>query len=192
MSTHSISSVGSQNEDWDSLLVLSESRSSGCSTSATAPRNTIAFPVHDSATAGKPTGDAGGRIGNPGKRSMSELMRLHAEKGTNGEFSQEEASRVADVLGQWVRGFQFCPFWWLCSICRLNCTSFWARLTLVFCQINASSSPYEGEDDFFSRSQDDLSMLSKRTPAPAVETRLRGQSESTSLRHLGSMEFVKS
>jgi ABC-type sulfate transport system substrate-binding protein len=29
-------------------------------------------------------------------------MRLHAEKGTNSKFSQEEASRVADVLGQWV------------------------------------------------------------------------------------------
>ena len=57
----------------------------------------MAFPrdgVED--TPGRSLG--GGREG----RSLSELMRLHAEKGTDVTFSAEEASRVADVLKQWV------------------------------------------------------------------------------------------
>jgi hypothetical protein len=105
MSTLSIKSTSSQNEDWDSSLVLLESRSLRHSTFATTPRNSIAFPANYDATPGRRIADAGGRTGNPnaeGKRSLSELMRLHAEKGTNCKFSQEEASRVADVLGQWV------------------------------------------------------------------------------------------
>lgn len=158
MSTLSINSTGSQNKDWDSSL---ESRLLGYSTSAATPRNSIAFPVNDDATSGRPTADAGVWTGSPiaqGKRSLSELMRLHSEKGTNCKLSQEEASRVADVLGQW---------------------------------INASSSPYESEDDFFSRSsQDDLSIISKRSPA--MEARPRGQSESAGSRHPGSIDFVKS
>jgi len=40
--------------------------------------------------------------GKCGKRTLSELLRLHSETGTNGNFSPEEASRIADVLGQWV------------------------------------------------------------------------------------------
>lgn len=37
-----------------------------------------------------------------GGRTLSELMRVHAEKGTDVTFTAEEASRVADVLKQWV------------------------------------------------------------------------------------------
>jgi hypothetical protein len=55
------------------------------------------------------------------KRTLSELLKLHAEKGTDVHFSAEEAARLEEVLGQW---------------------------------INSGSSPYEGEDDFFARSQD--------------------------------------
>ena len=46
-------------------------------------------------------------------------------------------------------------------------------------QINSGPSPYEGEDDFFSRSQDD-SALGKRTPSASYDAagRPRGQSES--------------
>jgi len=54
----------------------------------------------------------------------------------------------------------------------------------MFAQINASSSPYEGEDDFFARpqSQDDISIASRR-PIPvqmalAAAGRPRGRSES--------------
>lgn len=39
-------------------------------------------------------------------RSLSELMRLHAEKETVA-FSAEEASRVADVLKKWVSMMPF-------------------------------------------------------------------------------------
>ncbi|KAG1793711.1 uncharacterized protein HD556DRAFT_467931 [Suillus plorans] len=79
-------------------------------------------------------------------RSLSELMRLHAEKGTNVIFNVEEASRVADVLKQW---------------------------------INSGTSPYEGEDDFFSRANDDLSLGAKRSlQSGDLSGRARGQSES--------------
>ncbi|KAH9974038.1 hypothetical protein BGW80DRAFT_1171126, partial [Lactifluus volemus] len=54
-----------------------------------------------------------------GKRTLSELLKLHAEKGTNVHFTQEEAARLEEVLGQW---------------------------------INSGSSPYEDDDEFFSRS----------------------------------------
>jgi hypothetical protein len=37
-----------------------------------------------------------------GKRTLSELLKLHSEKGCHGKFSPEEASRIADVLGEWV------------------------------------------------------------------------------------------
>jgi hypothetical protein len=37
-----------------------------------------------------------------GNRTLSELLRLHSEKDSKGNFSPEEASRIADVLGQWV------------------------------------------------------------------------------------------
>jgi len=90
------------------------------------------------------------------KRTLSELLRLHSEKGSNGRFSAEEASRIADVLGQW---------------------------------INASSSPYEGEDDFFSRpqSQDDIKLTSgiaaRRSVQPELGGRPRGRSESANSTH---------
>lgn len=59
-----------------------------------------------------------GRSHGEGKegRSLSELMKLHAEKGTDVTFSAQEASRVADVLKQWVSlipsvlcAFSACP-----------------------------------------------------------------------------------
>ncbi|KIY63973.1 hypothetical protein CYLTODRAFT_359157, partial [Cylindrobasidium torrendii FP15055 ss-10] len=78
--------------------------------------------------------------GKDGKRTLSELLRIHAEKGTEVKFTQEEANRLGDVLGQW---------------------------------INAGSSPYEGEDDFFSK--DDLSTLTRNGSADTG--RPRGKSE---------------
>jgi len=60
------------------------------------PRNSVLFPAD-----GVPdlSPKKGGRRGN---RTLSELLKLYAEKGTDSKFSQEEATRIADVLGQWV------------------------------------------------------------------------------------------
>ncbi|KAF5380098.1 hypothetical protein D9615_006122 [Tricholomella constricta] len=164
LSTLSLNSSGSQNEDWDRSLILAESESSSqpstSSIATTTPRNSILFPVDNSATPGRTRADtleSPRYPGMQGKRSLSELLKLHAEKGTDVKFSAEEASRVADVLGQW---------------------------------INASSSPYEGEDDFFARSQDDLSISKKKTPTPQAEGRPRGQSESANSRPPSSAGFA--
>lgn len=148
MSQLSLNSNGSQtSEDWDRSLMLDDSipptpaeESQPHSLATTTPRNSIVFPGNGVGVDSTPKNAGGGRT----KRSLSELLRLHAEKGTDCHFSTEEAARLADVLGQW---------------------------------INASSSPYEDEDDdFFNRSHDDLSLPSRRSPMP--EGRSRGQSES--------------
>ncbi|KAH9924160.1 uncharacterized protein B0H18DRAFT_1012628 [Fomitopsis serialis] len=109
------------------------------------PRNSVAFPGGEGGEAEVASGPGRGQDGQP-KRTLSELLKLHSEKGKDGTFSPEEASRIAEVLGQW---------------------------------INSGPSPYEGEDDFFARSQDD-SALGKRTPSASYDTtgRPRGQSES--------------
>lgn len=43
--------------------------------------------------------------GDVRKRTLSELLKLHAEKGKDLDMSAEEASAVAEVLGRWVRTF---------------------------------------------------------------------------------------
>ncbi|KAF8552493.1 hypothetical protein OG21DRAFT_1511442 [Imleria badia] len=140
-----LSSLSLSSEDWDrSDGEINPSSVNGRANST--PRNSVVFPgdgVEDT-----PRRSLGG--GKEG-RSLSELMRLHAEKGTDLTFSAEEASRVADVLKQW---------------------------------INSGTSPYEGEDDFFSRSQDDSSLRPKRSSRPPMEMngRPRGQSETLTLR----------
>ncbi|PPR08250.1 hypothetical protein CVT24_001292 [Panaeolus cyanescens] len=163
-------STGSQSEDdWDRSLVHDESSDSvvlaniDSFTAVTTPRNSIVFPAdetpgrtsHYSSHSKKGSMDTN-LIGKGGKRTLSELLKLHSEKGSNGSFTQEEANRIADVLGQW---------------------------------INASSSPYEVEDDFFARTaQDDLSLASKRPIQVAISLagRPRGRSESANSLHLTS------
>lgn len=67
------------------------------------PRNSVLFPAD-----GMP--DLSPRKGcRRGNRTLSELLKLYAEKGTDCKFSQEEATRIADVLGQWVR--LFCSYY---------------------------------------------------------------------------------
>lgn len=123
------------NEDWD--------RSSDII--AQTPRNSMLFPGEEAQNDCSISGAEGSRK----SRSLSELMRLHAEKGTDVTFNFEEASRVADVLKQW---------------------------------INSGTSPYEGEDDFFSRANDDLSLGAKRSlQSGNINGRTRGQSESAVL-----------
>jgi len=133
-----LSTLSLTSDDWD----RSESDINAPNGQANStPRNSVAFPVDG--VEDTPARDCVGK----GGRSLSELMRLHAEKGTDVTCSAEEASRVADVLKQW---------------------------------INSGTSPYEGEDDFFSRSQDDSLFRSKRSSRPPMELsgRPRGQSES--------------
>jgi len=137
MSEMSLNSPGSASEDWDHSEHIPGEK-------ASTPRNSVAFPGENgdgAAAEGElPAGE------RKGKRTLSELMKLYAEKGTSVKFSPEEAARLADVLGQW---------------------------------INSESSPYEGEDDFFATTQDDLALQSKRSPSTnGADGRPRGQSES--------------
>ncbi|KAG6811828.1 hypothetical protein H0H92_005625 [Tricholoma furcatifolium] len=144
LSSLSLSDSASQNEDWDRSLTLSDVESSvnlsAEQNSTFTPRNSVLFPVDKNTTPDRTRTNVVQSPTREGKRSLSELLKLHAEKGTDVTFSPEEAARVADVLGQW---------------------------------INASSSPYEGEDDFFARSHDDLSIPTKKNPS--AEVRQRGQ-----------------
>ncbi|KAG1906083.1 uncharacterized protein F5891DRAFT_1137945 [Suillus fuscotomentosus] len=123
------------NEDWDrsSDIIIPQTQ---------VPRNSVLVPGEEAQDNCSTPGANRSRK----NRSLSELMRLHAEKGTNVIFNVEEASRVADVLKQW---------------------------------INSGTSPYEGEDDFFSRANDDLSLGAKRSLQSGDSSgRARGQSES--------------
>lgn len=102
MSKLSLHSNGSQSEDWDRSLSMDGSQppSPGSKTrplASTTPRNSVVFPADEEATPGRSA-----QTGEKGKRSLSELLRLHAEKGTDCKFSAEEASQVADVLRDWV------------------------------------------------------------------------------------------
>jgi hypothetical protein len=81
------------NEDWD----RSESDIIAPQTPQ-ALRNSVLFPgesVQDHHS-------TPGTNGSGKSRSLSELMRLHGKKGTDVTFNLEEATRVADVLKQWV------------------------------------------------------------------------------------------
>ncbi|KAG1831066.1 hypothetical protein EV424DRAFT_1314832 [Suillus variegatus] len=79
------------NEDWDrsSDIIIPQTQ---------VPRSSVLFPGEEMQNNCSTPGANGSRK----DRSLSELMRLHAEKGTNVTFNVEEASRVADVLKQWV------------------------------------------------------------------------------------------
>lgn len=139
----SLSSSSSLSEDWDRSI------HEDSAPSVSTPRNSVTFP--GDATGDHEDGTPRKEVVGKGRRTLSDLLKLHAEKGTDISFSQEEASRLAEVLGQW---------------------------------INSGSSPYESDDDFFSRShsQDDTALASsKRSPSGAsfdITGRPRGQSES--------------
>ena len=85
-------------EDWDRSM-SSDTDPNAVNT----PRNSVSFPGGrnggDDAVAPSRNGSLGR---GAGKRTLSELLKLHAEKGTDVNFTPEEASRVAEVLGQWV------------------------------------------------------------------------------------------
>jgi hypothetical protein len=166
VSTLSLSSSSSQ-EDWDRSSFDINSNAS-----TTTPRNSVLFPAdggHDQ-TPGRPLSP---KPDGSGKRSISELLRIHAEKGTNVKFSAEEASRVAEVLGQWVIRTSFAAAFELSGRLVFQTHAFSPY------QINSESSPYEAEDDFFSRSKDHLSSslapltAGKRTASSSSHSRSR-------------------
>lgn len=98
MSTLSLNSIGSQNEDWDrSESDIQANNHESDNKPMTTPRNSVIFPAEEvERTPGRGVASKGGR-------TLSELLKLHAtETGADATFSQEEVSRVAEVLGQWV------------------------------------------------------------------------------------------
>jgi hypothetical protein len=97
MSTLSLNSTGSQNEDWDrSESDIQPNNQLSNHRPLTTPRNSVIFPA-DGAEKTPGRGTA-----SKDERTLSELLKLHAEKGAGGSFSADEVSRVAEVLGQWV------------------------------------------------------------------------------------------
>jgi hypothetical protein len=114
----SLHSSGSAPEDWDRSLELELDQgpsSSSAKSTATAeqphtPRNSVAFPAHggDEFTPQRShvyvgDDDEQARDGcRDGKRTLSDLLRMYAQKGTELRCTQDEAARVGQVLGQWV------------------------------------------------------------------------------------------
>ncbi|KAI0280407.1 hypothetical protein BGY98DRAFT_331405 [Russula aff. rugulosa BPL654] len=142
-------------EDWDHPESSMVDPSASATVTSTAPTTTsrVAFPSQGGAAAAAdpdtPTPEHSHRGGRAGKRTLSELLKLHAEKGTDVHFTSEEANRLEDLLGQW---------------------------------INSSSSPYEGEDEFFTRPHDDSIVLVHRSSFHSISGHPpRGQSESIAL-----------
>lgn len=161
-------------------------------------QNSVAFPGEEALEIDK---DAPAFIAGKGSRTLSDLLRLHAEKGTEFTCSPEEAGRLADELGQWVCVPYFPILLPPMDVIRpippqshKSISAFIRSLyRLVFAdilspasyaQINSGSSPYETEDEFFTQghAQDDTSLpSSKRWSANAKSDssgRPRGQSES--------------
>lgn len=137
-------------EDWDHL----ESPTNDSSTTlGSTALSRVAFPSHGTADdSPMPRAPPHGR--RAGKRTLSELLKLHAEKGTDVHFSVEEAARLGEVLGQWVR----------VAIHPISGDD--PCLMVIVLKINSGPSPYEAEgDDFFTRSQDGAIVLSHRSSA---------------------------
>lgn len=96
VSMSQLSLASSESEDWDRSM-----SSDADPNQANTPRNSVSFPGHGGAD--EATLSQNGSLGRgAGKRTLSELLKLHAEKGTDVNFTPEEAGRVAEVLGQWV------------------------------------------------------------------------------------------
>ena len=109
MSKLSLHSSGSHSEDWDrsesdidpsAIRGASGSNpSEGAANLSSSNGETLRAAHHTPRNSIHLSGDPSTPSG---KRSLSELLRLHAEKGTDCTFSTEEAARLAEVLGEWV------------------------------------------------------------------------------------------
>jgi len=100
--TFTLSSLSLASDDWDRSESDIQPPNNSQASSGITPRNSVIFPADG--TDHTPGRGCAGR----GGRTLSELMRLHAEKGTDVTFTAEEASRVADVLKQWVSTQPLC------------------------------------------------------------------------------------
>ncbi|KAI0694221.1 hypothetical protein BC835DRAFT_1020652 [Cytidiella melzeri] len=81
---------GTQAEDWDRWIHDTQNPS----------QNSVQFPgTTEQSTQDELPRPSGSAQAN---RTLSELLRIHAERGTDVNFSPEEADRVAEVLGQWI------------------------------------------------------------------------------------------
>jgi hypothetical protein len=105
-------------EDWDHLeLTTSDSTTTNTAASAS---TRVVFPSQGGGCDGTAADDndvpsgadalQSHRGGRSGKRTLSELLKLHAEKGTDVHFTTEEATRLEETLGRWVRRLLFFPF----------------------------------------------------------------------------------
>lgn len=109
-------------EDWD----RSESDIIDASQASGSPSGRVAFPSHGQAEEngdGVVEGDGSQR----GKRTLSELLKLHAAKGSDSNFSAEEATRVADVLGEWVSAL----FLYVTKICCIYFGRGWCSSAIL-------------------------------------------------------------
>ena len=100
-------------EDWDHPESMVDPSTSPVTTSTATPSRVV-FPSQGGAAAAAtadpdaPTPEHSHRGGRAaGKRTLSELLKLHAEKGTDVHFTSEEANRLEELLGQWVRPIFF-------------------------------------------------------------------------------------
>jgi len=134
--TKSLSRHPSQSpEDWDHPESMVDPSPSAV-TSTTAPTTSrIAFPSTQGGAAADPdtpTPDSH-RGGRAGKRTLSELLKLHAEKGTDVHFTSEEANRLEELLGQWVRPFLF--FFSFFPLIPVFFVSWWVDVDLLLCWV---------------------------------------------------------
>ncbi|KAF8531314.1 hypothetical protein JB92DRAFT_95402 [Gautieria morchelliformis] len=138
LSNLSIGSSSSTSEDWDRSASEIQADPEPPQTPSTSRVATV--HVVDTENEGTPGGAKG-------RQSLSDLLRLHAEKGKDLKLSKEDEQRLSEELGKW---------------------------------INSDSSPYEPDDDFFSRPSRDDSSLATTSSSKASELsgRPRGQSES--------------
>jgi len=94
-------------EDWDHLepLTIDHHHSTMVNTTASAAApSRVVFPssqggCNDNDASVPPEG------GCSRKRTLSKLLKLHTEKGTNIHFTTEEVARLEETLGQWVSFF---------------------------------------------------------------------------------------
>lgn len=94
-------------EDWDhSEPTTTIDHSTANTTASSAAPSRVAFPSSqggrddddDAASAPQPPPEGG----RSGKRTLSELLKFHAEKGTDVHFTTEEAARLEETLGRWI------------------------------------------------------------------------------------------
>lgn len=99
----SLNSMGSESEDWDRSMSVEPEPVPDVQMRT--PRNSVVFPAEVGGEAEATPGRRREQGSGKPKRTLSELLKLHAEKGTDVQFTPEEANRIAEVLGQWVGNF---------------------------------------------------------------------------------------